>query len=336
MVVTIWVTRHGLRANQDPPPTGIDGDVPLSAEGVAQTHELAAHLSQISPKIERIYASPFYRCLQTATPTADALGLPINVEAGIGEYYHVDRATHPVPPMAKFSKATFPAIEPNYESQVSVSPLGETLESVNERVQRAMDAIIADAESKGVKSILLTTHAAVKVVIGECLAGVTVRAGTCSLDRYDRSTESKTGWECVLGGDTSFLSKGEQMHWSFDMAYEAGSAADEASRRETHKVLLPLEFPPSITPEKLVGAVQFSELSQDRPFVRIADQVFEGRWTDIVGTEVYTTPQGEVAGVGRQRIVLQPVQTEPQSSKKLADKIKDIDLAKQKDQNKKL
>lgn len=333
MVVTIWVTRHGLRANQDPPPSGIDGDVPLSADGVGQTHELAAHLSQVTPRIERIYSSPFYRCLQTATPSAEALKLPIYVEAGIGEHYAVSRPTHPVPPTAETSKGTFPAIETSYESKVSVSPLGETFESVNERVQRALDAIIADAEANGVETILLTTHAAVKIVIGECLAGVSVRAGTCSVDRYDRSPESDKGWKCIVDGDTSFLKGGEQMHWSFDMAYEAGSVADEVSRRETQKVLIPLEFPPNTTPDKIAGTLQFSDLDKDQPFVRVSDQVFEGRWTDIVGTEVYATPQGEVIGVGKQRVVLQPVQTEPQSTRKLVDKIRDIDLARQEEKN---
>ena len=67
----------------------------MTAHGVAQTRELAEHLGR--EPIERIYSSPYWRyasalpvrqtdalrCLQTASPVAEALKLRILVEAGI-------------------------------------------------------------------------------------------------------------------------------------------------------------------------------------------------------------------------------------------------------------
>lgn len=65
-------------------PTGIPSDPPLAAHGVVQARELAAHAVKLDPKVERIYSSPFYRCLETINPLAEALDLPILPENGIG------------------------------------------------------------------------------------------------------------------------------------------------------------------------------------------------------------------------------------------------------------
>merc|ERR1711939_357212 len=85
----IYVTRHGFRSNwvvdpktgeystSVPSPTGIASDPELAGYGVAQSKELASHLLTVSPPIERIYSSPFYRCIQTITPTVTAL-IPFN------------------------------------------------------------------------------------------------------------------------------------------------------------------------------------------------------------------------------------------------------------------
>jgi transcription factor C subunit 7 len=54
-------------------PTGIPTDPPLTSKGVEQSKELAKYLCSIEPPIERIYSSPFYRCLQTLKPTTDKL-----------------------------------------------------------------------------------------------------------------------------------------------------------------------------------------------------------------------------------------------------------------------
>ena len=72
------------------PPTGIPTDPPLTAKGVQQSKELAEYLCNIDPPIDRVYSSPFYRCLQTLKPTTDRLfkegkvKRQIRIDRGIG------------------------------------------------------------------------------------------------------------------------------------------------------------------------------------------------------------------------------------------------------------
>jgi transcription factor C subunit 7 len=49
-------------------PTGIATDPPLTSKGVQQSKELADYLCHVEPPVERLYSSPFYRCLQTLKP----------------------------------------------------------------------------------------------------------------------------------------------------------------------------------------------------------------------------------------------------------------------------
>ncbi|KAG6031486.1 hypothetical protein E4U41_007562 [Claviceps citrina] len=51
-----------------PSPTGIQGDPALTSYGVDQSKELGAHLMTLDPPVEKVYSSPFYRCLQTMAP----------------------------------------------------------------------------------------------------------------------------------------------------------------------------------------------------------------------------------------------------------------------------
>ena len=74
-------------------PTNIPSDPALSAYGVQQAAELAVIATTLEPQITRIYSSPFYRCLQTITPFAANLGLPIICDRGLG-YVMIFHAFH--------------------------------------------------------------------------------------------------------------------------------------------------------------------------------------------------------------------------------------------------
>lgn len=295
--------------------------MPLSAEGEEQAAELSTHLVKIEPAIRKIYSSPFYRCLQTCSPTAKLLGLPINAETGLGEHYALERPTHPVPAKAATLKSRFPDIDTSYEPQVPVSPLGETRDQLKMRIKETLDKII---ESTPEDTLLIATHAAVKIEIGLTLCNLEPRTGTCSLDRYDLNPETGD-WECVYSGETAFLKNGEQMHWEFNMQTEAGSLADEVSRKHQRvKVLLPLDTSGQpVTPK--TGDLEIADLESEKPLFKIGEHVYEGEWTDIVGTEVYTDPQGHYIGKTRDRIKLTPVQTDAPRKVKLVDRMKEID-----------
>ncbi|OAQ70392.1 RNA polymerase III transcription initiation factor complex component [Pochonia chlamydosporia 170] len=51
-----------------PSPTGIQGDPALTSYGIDQAKELGKHLDTLNPAVEKVYSSPFYRCLQTMVP----------------------------------------------------------------------------------------------------------------------------------------------------------------------------------------------------------------------------------------------------------------------------
>ncbi|KAG8961293.1 hypothetical protein FRC03_005551 [Tulasnella sp. 419] len=88
MLETVYIARHGFRLNwvttNWTSATGLPRDPPLASYGVDQAKELANYFLSL-PEDQRptaIYSSPYYRCLQTAAPTAAALKLPLYVEHG--------------------------------------------------------------------------------------------------------------------------------------------------------------------------------------------------------------------------------------------------------------
>jgi transcription factor C subunit 7 len=80
-----WTTdNEGNYSSSITSPTGIASDPPLAAYGVEQAKELAEHAATLDPPVERIYSSPFYRCLETINPLAEKLDMPILPDNGIG------------------------------------------------------------------------------------------------------------------------------------------------------------------------------------------------------------------------------------------------------------
>lgn len=75
-----------------------------------------------------------------------------------------------------------------------------------------------------VKRVMLVSHAATVIALGRAIVNdrtMAIKAGTCSLSRYDRITgetkkdgKSSGGigkWNCTLNGWTGHLAKGEQV-----------------------------------------------------------------------------------------------------------------------------
>jgi len=86
----LWIARHANRQDFVDPrwfeTADRPYDPPLSADGWQQARALARRLADAP--IHRIYASPFLRTVQTAAAIAEALGLPIRLEPGLGEWLH--------------------------------------------------------------------------------------------------------------------------------------------------------------------------------------------------------------------------------------------------------
>lgn len=80
----LLLARHGHATSG--PDHRWDASDPLTATGLEQARELAAHLAAQPQRPDRIVASPAVRAQQTATACAEALGLPIETEPRLMEF----------------------------------------------------------------------------------------------------------------------------------------------------------------------------------------------------------------------------------------------------------
>lgn len=312
MVNTIYVVRHGLRADDEPSPTNIDGDPKLNIHGEEQAEEVGKYLAQQLPDTTQLtlFASPYYRCCQTATAISHHLNnLKINVESGIGESYSKQRPKKPQPaPLQEVAKF-FPLIDTAYKSQVSVDVNGESRADLRARLFKAMQHILKVCPTE---TLIIVTHAAGKIELGAVLAGkATDPAATCSLDKYVYS-DSEGCFKCTVNNDTQYLSGGAQNIWGFK---DPEPLESECFSEE----LVQLDFSSAGVQ---LGAINPSEitlarLDTDRPVIKIKDKLFEGRWQDVVGTELFTSTKGEAQGVSRKRIKLISAEEDERSLKSL-------------------
>jgi probable phosphoglycerate mutase len=87
MSAELWLIRHGESiGNRDNLYQG-QNDLPLSAGGHRQVALLAERLAALHPihSFSALYSSDLERSIQTATPCAQTLGLPIRLNAGLRE-----------------------------------------------------------------------------------------------------------------------------------------------------------------------------------------------------------------------------------------------------------
>lgn len=166
---------------------------------------------------------PLYRCLQTATPAAERLDLPILVEFGLAEWYlPVRRGLHPrsLPPSEL--KTFFPRIDVEaHDSVLYVTQKGETADEVHDRAERVLRLLLAKLDRlPGVRNVVLFSHAATGIAMSRALGGdreFDVRSATCSVSRFtrvkggERERDGLGTWTRLMNGDTSFLKRGEEV-----------------------------------------------------------------------------------------------------------------------------
>ncbi|KAG5362943.1 Transcription factor tau 55 kDa subunit [Yarrowia sp. B02] len=350
MVKTIYITRHGFRANWltdqpiPPSPTGIESDPALAEKGVVQAKELGEYLKDIQPPIQRIYASPFYRCIETATPTADHLDLEIYPEGGCGEWFKRERSSHPKPASNTVLKGFFPRVKEDYESLVVAGDDGEDEAELHERTKHFLNVLIEklNKEEPELETILIVSHAAPRIALGRALVGdnsLDIRTGVCSLDTFEAEKEGALcgEWKLKSSGQVDYLSEGEVMHWGFDVPFDPGSEEDIKARKaaaeaaaaadsDTVSVFIPLNVPPmsrkagASSKVSSTAPVQISGLTEDKPLVKIGDSAYEGQWTELVGSEMYFNgATGEYVGKSRERIMLKPMRLQHKQDEVMAE-----------------
>ncbi|KAH3676122.1 hypothetical protein WICMUC_002419 [Wickerhamomyces mucosus] len=326
---------HGYRANwlpepHPPTPTGIDSDPALAPHGEDQAQELANYIFSIDSQPEIIFSSPFYRCIQTSLPISKILDIDILLENGIGEWFKPDRPIKPKPATFDQLVEFFPENLKNYWDPILIPSIeGETPEQIFQRCQNFWSIFIENFELKfpNLENVLFVTHAATKIALGSSLLGlnsvyekidndenISLRAGTCSLDKYIRLKDGEN-WKIVMNGNVEFLTSGEEMNWDFANGFEAGSDEDIKNRKskeiglkgkndnnssindnnnsttnEDYKdVFVTLDLPQNNFTTGEIPAtskLQISGLHSKTPLFKINDEIYQGDWQKMVGTDV--------------------------------------------------
>ncbi len=144
----LFIVRHAdaLPEADEIIPSGIYDDLPLSRLGREQAQALAERLSSLN--FDAIYSSPLRRCLQTAAPLAERLGLQPTVVEGLKEIKLGN--LRPLPPGGEDLEALSKALQERQRDIVrlageaghwDVIPDSEPSKLFRGRVVKALDEI---------------------------------------------------------------------------------------------------------------------------------------------------------------------------------------------------
>jgi broad specificity phosphatase PhoE len=202
----LWIARHGNRQDLVDPGWKLGAerphDPPLSQDGLVQVQELAERLAR--EPIRHIYASPFIRALQSATPVADALDLPIRVEPGAAEWLNEDWFPDGVDtlPLQELSER-FPRVDTAYEPLIHL----EFPESWEQCLRRCtVTGRMLAARHRG--DVLVVGHGATIIGMVQGLMqdlSLALKWDLASLTLLERRGRD---WELLMQSDTGHLSSG--------------------------------------------------------------------------------------------------------------------------------
>ena len=208
MSQTVWVARHGNRLDFVNPEWFNTAqrpyDPPLSDDGVIQAQQLGQRLK--SANIAHIFSSPFLRTVQTANQVAQALDLPIKLEAGLSEWLNPEWMKQKPETLSPETLAKkYPRIDRRYRSRV-VPQYPESNETVMGRTAQTVRQLVEEIS----EDILLVGHGAsvLGTTVGLVEGNPIVNASLCCLVKLVRHSEQ---WEMELNGDTSHLSQSEKV-----------------------------------------------------------------------------------------------------------------------------
>lgn len=219
-------------------PTGMRLDHPLSVHGVQQAAHLGAFLSDPArtapyPVPERVFSSPFYRCLQTAQPTAALLAERANeprriaLDHGVMEWYPPAKkgtGLHPRPSGPATLEKFFPeALDLDYLPSVYPDRKGEKMQALFDRIDLFVDVFTARMDATPVRTVVIFEHAATVIALGQALTGdrkAEACAGCACTSLYRRRTDKGPGggsvgaWEQLWNGRADYMPGGVERDWA--------------------------------------------------------------------------------------------------------------------------
>lgn len=203
---TVWLARHGNRLDFVHPEWFNTAkrryDPPLSSDGFLHAQALGQRLK--TENIQYLFVSPFLRALQTANEVAKIINLPLNLEAGLGEWHHQDWMTESpdITPPAVLAAEHFEInarINWNYQSYLHPQ-YPETEADVNRRAAATIRKLISEFQ----QDILLIGHSASVLGITKALVPdpLDPKVALCSLTKLVRHGDR---WNLEFYADTSHL-----------------------------------------------------------------------------------------------------------------------------------
>lgn len=205
---TVFIARHGNRADFVDKNWALTAerphDPPLSPDGVVQAQRLGQRLKREG--IRHVFASPFYRTVQTAFHVAEALDLTIKVEHGACEWLNpVWFKTAPEFLPLETLHAEFPRIDLAYRPRVQAS-YPEVEEQAHAWPRAGQTARTLAQEFDG--PILIVGHGAsvLGMTYGFVHTSHDLRCGLCCLVKV---VQREAAWHLELNGDQSHLDDAE-------------------------------------------------------------------------------------------------------------------------------
>ncbi|WFD43958.1 hypothetical protein MPSI1_002623 [Malassezia psittaci] len=249
----VYVARHAFRMaishfNHD---AQVARDPPLTAHGDAQARHLADFFASMpaDERPELVISSPYSRCITTALPTVERLGVELVVEPGLAEWFPPvwpeDTGLHPSPRRAEHVQPYYPTVSTRWTPLLYPDPRGETVQDVHQRVFECFRRIEIRLNDWKVKRVLLVSHAASIIALGRMLlsdgdysiAAQPIKAPTASVSKYQRDTTRK--WIQIYNGNTTFLPDGPEREWDF--SYVPENNTEPGMGHEWHDSYRPAE-----------------------------------------------------------------------------------------------
>ncbi len=172
----LYLIRHGSRVDHEDRSWGKTAerphDPPISEKGWKQARLTAQFLRD--REISAVYASPFLRTIQTATPICEALDLPMFIEGGLSEWLNPrwhDYSAGCLSPAQL--KADYPRIDLGYQSLI-MPRYPEKEETVIDRYTYTAKQLYSEAEKRG-GDIILISHGFSVYSLATFLANVVKR-----------------------------------------------------------------------------------------------------------------------------------------------------------------
>lgn len=205
MVDTVWVARHGQRADSDPDwRTNAERvhDPPLTDHGRWEAWRLGRRLAATGVAFDAVYASPFLRCVETADEICRELECSFDLEPGLGE--HRNAEWFDADPEILSGQTLVERFEPcRDDSEPAVVPeFPESHDVAERRVGEATQALLERHPGDG--HLLLVGHGLTVGGVVRELVGSTdwVDAPLAGLTRIERRGAD---WHLCFSGDTLHL-----------------------------------------------------------------------------------------------------------------------------------